>query len=214
MVFVPCPNTAEVTVKQTHLSEKAVNVYHVEAVSSWDQAKLQELAEAFVTWWETETRTERAVQACLEEVCARDLTTASGLSVCIPHGLVNCGAATGDALPGNVTIAIKEGTGLAGRANRGRSYWVGLSEGHVTGNQIVPATATAIIGNMNELSARVNDLGHTLVVVSKMLGSSCNIDTCKRIPTPRSACVTTPITGYAIEANMDSQRRRLPGRGS
>lgn len=214
MVFVPCPNVAEVTVKQTHLGENVVNVYHVESATAWDETALSELGIQFRTWWETETRTERSVEACLIEVCARDLTTQSGLAVCTPHGVVNCGAATGDALPGNVTIAIKEGTSLAGRSFRGRSYWVGLSEGHVDGNVIDPGTATAIVGDMNELSARVNALGHVLVVVSKMSGSTCDTGSCKRIPTPRASCITTPITGYAIDPSMDSQRRRLPGRGT
>lgn len=194
----------------THIDERVGNVYHVESPSSWDAAKLQQLAEEFRTWWETETRAERSLVTCLEQICARDLTTASGLAVCVQHGIVNCGSEVSQAMPGNVTLAIKEGTGLAGRANRGRSYWVGLTEAMVTLNEVTPTVVTNIIGDMNELSARVNNLGHTLVVVSKIQGSTCDTTRCKRIPTERTTGVTTPITGYQANPVVDSQRRRLP----
>jgi hypothetical protein len=214
MPFVPVPNTAEVTVKMTHLNEQVANIYHVERPAPWNEDTLTQLAEAFRTWWETETRTERSGSTCLEEICARDLTTISGLQVCVTHGIANCGTGLTQAMPGNVTIAIKEGTGLAGRSFRGRSYWVGLTEEMVENNVVTEPFLGNIIGDMNELSARVNALGATLVVVSKMSGSTCNVTTCKKIPTPRTTGVTTPITGYAANNVVDSQRRRLPGRGT
>jgi hypothetical protein len=199
----------------THIDQNAANIYHVESSSAWDATRLQQLAEEFRTWWETETRAERSLVTCLEQVCARDLTVPNGLAVCVQHGIVNCGSEVSQAMPGNVTLAIKEGTGLAGRANRGRSYWVGLTEAMVSENEVTPVVVTNIVGNMNELSARINALGHTLVVVSRHQGTTCDVTRCKKIPTPRPlGGITTPITGYAADPVIDSQRRRLPGRGA
>lgn len=214
MPFIPIPNTAQVTVNMTSNGQKVANVYHVLSNVPWTTDLLNFLAVDVRSWWEGSTRIERNGQTCLVEVCARDMTTSTGLQVCVPHGLANCGLDPSDPMPGNATIAIKHGTGQSGRSRRGRSYWVGMSEDVVNGNVVDSTWLGQVVQDMDELRAAINNSQRTLVVASTHSGSTCDVARCKKIPTPRASGITTPITGFAADANVDSQRRRLADRGT
>jgi len=214
VAFVPVALTAEVTTRMTDQDQNVVNVFHVRNTVAWTLASITLLAEAVRTWWETQTRNERNSNTCLQEVCARDLSTATGIGVCVPHGLLNCGADVSNPVPGNVTLAIKNGSGFTGRSQRGRTYWVGLSEGIVNGNTVDSTWQGQVLQNMGELRTAIINLGYEFVVVSRHTGRTCDVVKCKKIPTPRSVGVTTPITGFTADLVVDSQRRRLPGRGA
>jgi hypothetical protein len=83
-------------------------------------------------------------------------------------------------------------------------------EGQTTGaNQIDSATAAAFVDAYSLLLDFGQDIGASWVVVSRFSGVDANGD-----PIPRAAGVTTPITSVLVVDNIvDSQRRRLPGRG-
>jgi len=105
--------------------------------------------------------------------------------------------------PGNVTIAIKRVSGLTGRSTRGRIFWQGIPLDAVTGNNISTGYALDIVDAVEVADANAVALTWTPVIVSRQQGGV----------TPTNA-VTYPIATWQIDDSaLDSQRRRLRGRG-
>lgn len=114
------------------------------------------------------------------------------------------GTGGGSVLPLNVAFCVKLSTGLTGRSQRGRWYWGNLSSGIlIDAGHIAVANQTGYANVLNTLLANLATAGYTMVVTSYMTGGAW-----------RSAGQNTPVvTCLAIDNALDSQRRRLPGRG-
>lgn len=113
------------------------------------------------------------------------------------------GSSAGESMPNNVTYCISFLTAARGRSFRGRNYVPGLGNGQVDGNNIVSTTRTGLLAFYTALSALAIDNSFEMVVVSRMADGVA-----------RTTGVTTGITGFTtFDTTVDSQRRRLPGRG-
>jgi len=205
MAFIPVANTAQVRMQFLYDGQHCENVYHVENTGAWDVGGLQALGDGFIDWWDTELKAFAPDTVSLRQVVLRDLTTESGLAVERTTGLPLVGTNGSPALPNNVTVAVKWSTGLAGRSFRGRTYHIGMPENSTVGNTVsasplldLQAAYDALIGVPPAV-----DAAYSLVVVSLFHDNA-----------PRVAGVTTPILDSSIEPTIDSQRRRLPGRGT
>src|SRR5690242_15364133 len=168
MAFVPVTNVAEVDMIYTVLGENCENVFHVLSDTGWDTTKLTNLCTLFQNWESTNGASARHNSTAFIKVVARDLTTAtSGRVEQAPTSPISGTGSTTPA-PNNVTIAIKHITGLAGRSFRGRTFWIGLGDDMVSGNNITSGNRTAILTRMGTLLTNVNAVsGQHLVVVSK-----------------------------------------------
>jgi hypothetical protein len=102
-----------------------------------------------------------------------------------------------------VTFCLSLRTEASGRSFRGRKYVAGVPQTKVAGNQIVSAWAGDILTAMNDLIAVLSALNQVLTVVSRVADG---ID--------RITAVTTAVANVTYtDLNIDSQRRRLTGRG-
>lgn len=116
------------------------------------------------------------------------------------------GALTGDIvsppMPTGTTITASWRTGQAGRSYRGRTYHVGLTEQQVVANAVDSGSRTALQSAYAQLiiDANVNDT--PLVVASRVSGG-----------VPRVVGVATKVLTVVVDEYIDSQRRRLTGRG-
>lgn len=124
------------------------------------------------------------------------------------------GSEAADGAAANVSLAVKLGTGLGGRNFHGRFYFVGINAGlydagtpsqlkagsvgdFTTANNLFVATA-------NQLISGPPTEARNLSVASFVLGGVA-----------RAAAVLTPVIAASlVDTIFDSQRRRLPGRGS
>jgi len=211
MPFIPVPETAEVRMQFTQANQKVENVYHVRRQGAWTQEDLTSLANIFGNWWIQVLKPLVTVGVTLRQVLATDISAEGGLSVIGTTGLPTTGGDAGGGYPNNVTLAVKWGTGLAGRSFRGRTYHVGMVIGMVDGNGNVVANKLNDLKNAYDGLRTALDnatLGVEFVVVSRYSGVDAN-----HKPIPRAEGVTTPISGVSIDPVTDSQRRRLPGRG-
>jgi hypothetical protein len=106
--------------------------------------------------------------------------------------------------PNNVTLAIKFLTAGRGRSARGRNYIVGLHVDAVTNNEVSSAHAAQYVTAYDELrDTSVISVG-THVVVSRFLDG-----------VERTEGIAQTVTGVTFtDFIVDSQRRRLPGRGN
>lgn len=118
-----------------------------------------------------------------------------------PGGVASPGA------PGGTCIAVGFRTAYGGRSFRGRNYVSGFPLAACEGNQLATAYATGIVDAYDDLVPIyvADDLPNAVhVVVSRY-----------SLNAPRVTGVTTPILTYLMaNRDLDSQRRRLTGRGS
>lgn len=204
--FIPVQGVAQVEMVYSYLGQVCENVYHViqgDGATAPTVAQMQAMAAAFEGWENVVAKLDRNTAVSLTEIVVRDLTTQSGPAIVrFPTAPIN-GQVGSQAMPGNVTAAIKWSTALRGRSFRGRSYFIGISASHVTGDQLTAGARAAYESDANNLITRVLAVqGCTLVVVSYAHNKFW-----------RDAGLVTPITVATVDPNLDSQRRRLAGRG-
>jgi len=107
------------------------------------------------------------------------------------------GTVTGDGSPGNVTCAVTSKTGRIGRKYRGRNFMPAIAEQHTDGNAVIAGYQV----NVMQFFARLLQGFATATTVYKTVVAS------------RTFGLLTTIVSYGIELYIDSQRRRLHGRG-
>jgi hypothetical protein len=198
MAFIPVPNVGEFALNFLYNGQPAVNVFHVLFPSPPNATELEATCGLFRTWWIGELAPEVTNNASLQYITARDLSTQNSVGIIYNTSLPASGRASVAALPSNVTLAVKWGTGLAGRSYRGRTYHVGLGESQVAGNTVDNTALTNYRDAYTALITAIDNAGGQLVVVSKYTNNA-----------PRTTGIATPITSATIEPNVDTQRRRL-----
>lgn len=203
MVRPTTDKTAEVSMRFTYDGQQVENVYHVIQADEWNATTLMSLAEDFDTWWHTNLQPSLPNDLVLREVVATDLSSATGPSVTFPATSPQAGAQNVESLPNNVTLAIKWLTSSRGRSFRGRTFHLGLSDTVVLRNTATDALIAQLQTAYEALltSITAGD-GAALCVLSEVSGGA-----------PRANGICTEITGVSIDPTIDSQRRRLPGRG-
>ena len=205
MPFIPVPNVAQLNIRGTYLGEQVENTIYVQQNVAWNAGSLQLLADAVASWWDTAVLAHVSTSYQYRETYAVDLTSVTGLTATsTPLGAV-AGRKVGDPLAGNVSLCVSFRTALRGRSYRGRNYLCGLVEPEVSGNTINLTFAEDVVNAYQQLLIPDEYLIPTQswVIVSRYANKQ-----------PRSQGVATPVTQVLIVDNfVDSQRRRLPGRG-
>lgn len=204
MPFIPVPNVIQAELVYNWGGETCENVFHFEPDAGVPLALMPELGAHLISWWNTNMRQWVNVTAQLVAVKFTDLTASIDPAMDVVTGLPIIGTAAGDSLPNNVSCVFSKRTILRGRSYRGRIYQIGLSEQHVTANALL-ATPRDGIKNAYQMLTAFSTAGAswTMVVVSRYQAGA-----------PRAVGVTTNVTSITTDGVIDSQRRRLPGRGT
>lgn len=107
------------------------------------------------------------------------------------------GTVTGDCSPGNVSLAVKSLTGVIGRSRRGRQFLYGIAESQTDSNQVISGYSTGLLTLFARNLTGFSYLSHVYLpaVASRKYG------------------IINAVLAYAADAYIDSQRRRLTGRG-
>lgn len=204
--FIPAVGVAQIEMIFEYLGQRCENVFHalVSGGAAPTVTQMQTLATAVETWERNFGVNNRHQSCSLVLIRVRDLSTQSGPA--IEHVPVPppVGTGAGEPEPGNVTVAIKWNTALSGRSFRGRTYHVGLPHNYVNGNQLAAGIQAGLVNPYGALLTGINESGANaqMVVLSYA-----------HLKFWRDAAVATPITNPTVDPNLDSQRRRLAGRG-
>jgi hypothetical protein len=207
MAFIPVPNVVECDVIGMLFGQIIENTLYflfpeevlssevaqlASSVGEWAVAELCPLLSEDYTYLRTEaTDISSAGQA----------THTSVTDTGTPGGSIN------PAAPGGTCIAISFRTALGGRSYRGRNYISGIPQVVLDGNQCttvyadqIPVAYAALIPDY--VADDLPQAQH--VVVSRY-----------HLGAPRAEGIATPITTYLLtNYDVDSQRRRLTGRGT
>lgn len=206
MEFIPVPNVAEVEIRFLRYDQICENTLSFKKGSAIDLPALQFIAEHVSLWWFTYLRGYQSGSLVLTEVFAKDLTYEDGLGyACTTHAGQSGSSTVGVDMPANVTWAISFRTGYTGRSYRGRNYVLGLRSTWLTLNNVSAAYREAMLAAYRRLlpGGGSDPTPWWWVVVSRRHNKAW-----------REEGVATAVSSVtSTNDHLDSQRRRLTGRG-
>lgn len=211
MPFVPVPNTVLAEIRMTLDGQQVENTLWFEASGALNLIVMGDLAQLLNDWWIANYAPQVSVNLQLIEIVISDQSSASGLQFAFTAAPATIGAVVSDALPNNVSLTVSFRTALRGRSFRGRNYVTGIPESVAAQSHLAGAYVAGWQVAYAQLLSDVSGVGDfEWVVASRFSGVDVDGD-----PIPRVAGVTTPVTSIiVVDDVVDSQRRRLPGRGS
>jgi len=203
MAFIPFENVARCTLNQQLAGQNVANVLYFLRTSAIDDAWLADLGNDLVNWYGGSLAGILSENIVLTDVTCMDMTTSFGSVIVTAGGGAN-GVISGPAVPLNTALVVTARTPKRGRSFRGRSYIVGLAASLATNEGNANSTATTdAVAHFNEMLTPANFHGAIPVVASRQESGIV-----------RSIGVATAVVSYTCDSKFDSQRRRLPGRGT
>ena len=206
MAFIPVPNTAQAELVYVWNDQVCQNVLHYTISQPWQASFMEEAAETLKNLWNTHLANRCSDQLSLVQVRMTDLGDETGPVVNYATGLPSPGTQTSPSLPNNCALVLTKRTQKRGRSYRGRIFHPGLTESLVTGNTVIPASAASIRDNWEEL------LGFDLPIAVET--ANMVVVSRQQNGVPLGTGIATLVTNLTTDGVVDSQRRRLPGRGS
>jgi hypothetical protein len=204
MAFIPVPNAAQVHMSFLYDNQICENVFHVQGTAPLTVAQLTQVGNAFRDWWIGSIAGLVPQTLSLQRVEVIGLDAANSPGVVVSGGTLPApGAHTQPQLPNNVTVAVRWLTAFRGRSFRGRTFHLGIAEDQVTGNTISGPLQSNLQSQYDNLPTTIGLAPFVLVVVSRFSNGQ-----------PRTQGISTAITSVSVDNVIDSQRRRLPGRGA
>lgn len=203
MTFSVGHNLARVTMNFRQQGQACANIYHVAGPAVYDASTLLLVSDALKDWWVANLRAGVVSQVTLESVVAVSLEDETAPAIENTSELPSHGTVASEGLPMNVTFAVRWLTALHGRSYRGRTYHIGLAAEDIVESRLDDDVRDGFIEAYSALIAAVNDLGGYALVVASYFGLGLQ----------RATILQSDILSCSIDPVLDSQRRRLPGRG-
>jgi hypothetical protein len=204
MANQPVLGVVEVREQFLYSGERVENVYHVahSSIDPWNLVDMEDLASAFADWEDATASTHRPTSVQAVNIVVSDLTSLNALRLNRPLTPVINGALLQDSLPNNATIAVKLDTHDRGRGRNGRIFWIGLGEGQVAENELLPAARDDILSSMEALRTAIQTLNaaYHLVVVHRVIHGV----------RPAQADYSQVYSFSMADLVIDSQKNRLP----
>lgn len=206
MAFIPTPNCVQAELIYLWAGQVCENVLHYVKASPWTTDNMQELAEGLKNTWNSYIVSRCSDTLALTQIRITDLSSQDGPVINYSTGLPIQGSQTPDSLPNNCALVVTKRTLKRGRSYRGRIFHPGLTENFVTGNEVISGTAAAIRDAWEnflliDMTVAVDE---ALMVVLSLINDGA----------PREEGEATLVNNLTTEGIIDSQRRRLPGRGA
>jgi hypothetical protein len=210
MSFIPFVDTIEAVFEFRLGGQEVKNVLNYHSDVAINIALLEALGSALIkafldsAWWGTDI-----AGIIFDDIKLTDLTSASSPTATVVDftgGNLPLAptAHTDDVVANNAALVVTHRTDSRGRSFRGRTYLAGMRNALTdTTTSFVAGVATNAIALMNDLDDAAVSVNCGPVVASREAGG-----------VPRSTGVTTLIREHACNTDIDSQRRRLAGRGA
>lgn len=204
MPFIPVTNVAEADMNFTLDGEQMQMTFYGLYNAQPTIPELGTFGEILAAWFISDLDGAVHSGCILQNVTVTDLTEPSGHQYIASTDLPHAGVAGGAHLPNNVAIVVSKRTNRTGRSYRGRNYISGLTGANLADdNHITSALQTLLTLAYFNLKDLLETEGIDMVVVSRYSGGL-----------PRDLGVSELVTNFTVDTTLDSQRRRLPGRGA
>lgn len=204
MANKPVPNTMQVDVLYRLYNQVVENVYYVESPTGIDAVALDDCLSNMAGWAASDLQPLMSSDLIFTGVVVTNISVEGGGQVSFEQVGGLPGGIGSAAEPGNVSYCISQRTERVGRSYRGRKYIAGIPANKRSGNTIDSTWAGQLVTEFNDLIGILQAVNLFLVVVSRTLD---NVE--RLIP------VATRVTNHTTaDLFIDSQRRRLTGRGT
>lgn len=201
--FVPVPNCVRTSLLFIMDQQQLVNTFSFRMNTQPTILDMTNLNAAMQTWYNASWKPLVPASNALVAINTIGLWDASAPGVLTPISPIINGT-DGLAAPANVTYCASLRTLLRGRNYRGRVYSPAVASSRISViSTVTTAFAGAIATALGQLMTPANVAGFAYVVISKFLNNL-----------PRGTGINTLITSATGDLTLDSQRRRLPGRGA
>jgi hypothetical protein len=201
--FIPAVNTVKLALVSILASQKIVNVFHAKITAdTLNATRAAHLADTLAAAWDTNLMPVFSNQMSLshcEWVMLDTQTSPAGRT----GEAGTPGAINHPSIPSNAALVITSRTALRGRSYRGRTYVAGIPNNFLSNAVTVdPTYANDLVAGFQLLQDAMTAEDAPLHVVSYQ----------------HNGVRTTPahvelITHFTTDYYLDSQRRRLQGRG-
>lgn len=203
MVFTPAENTARCEIRFLQDGQQVENTLwfqHTTGVIT--EADREALGEYLEDWWNVRIRALQSNEVTYREVYVVDWSSANSGTTTVNTLAGTPGAQGTTGEPNNVTVTISFRTAFRGRGARGRNYAVGLTDTDVSANEVAQVTLNAWRNAYQVLLDSPPD-DWQWVIASFWEDKVA-----------RTTALLQPVNAVVIvDQVVDSQRRRLPGRG-
>lgn len=206
MPFIPIPNGIQLCfdfVTAGQFWQICVNLRKVSGPV--DATALAGAASVGSAWWTSDLATVLTSDNTLRQVRATDMTNQGGSQVQTLVG--GAGAVTPPMLPLGTPVVVSLRTAKRGRSYRGRVYLSGVAESNRASGSPVDLTTgfagTTLPARFSALLSSLASAGFNMIVASKQHNN-----------VPTNPAVTNDVTAFVVDTHLDSQRRRLSGRGT
>jgi len=204
MAFTPVLNTAIFELRYTLWGQRVENTLAFEEALPWSTTTLNQQCQALNAWCVAELLPSLSADISLREVYGTSLESDSAPTGSYINPVPPTGGNVAGAEPGNVAAGVTFRTGNRGRSFRGRNYVPGIPNNERVGNSVTASFSADLVTAYNLLTDAYGDVLGTWVVVSRYSGGES-----------RGFGITTPVTqALMVDLFIDSQRRRLTGRGT
>jgi hypothetical protein len=199
VAFQPVPDTARfAVVHQSGVGDFVVNVLYFRRTGPWGLPELEAAAQTLATVWVNDVMIHLSTEVSLRRIQARGERAQDDVSFEFVLPSPVAGSRPGEAVPFQCAFCVTHLTGLAGRSNRGRTYFGYISEGDNNNGLLAVARANGLRNGLVSVRNVMSNAGWTHVVVSRVRNKV-------RLP----VAVTIPVIGYKYtDLIIDTQRRR------
>lgn len=204
MAFQPVPNTAQVEIRFLLDNQEVQNDLYFTSPVGWAQSIQAELAGNVFSWWQAEYQPFQVNVCALKEIYVTPLITQTAETYSFVPTVTQYGAVVDEPEPNNVSFVVKLNTANRGRGSSGRNYTIGVYDSAVSQNTFTDDYVNGIVGGYNNLKNYIDvDTPFTWVHVRRIIN---------KVVLPEG--LTYPVQSATFtDKTVDSQRRRLPGRG-
>lgn len=204
MAFVATPDCAKVVLVYNMSGQIYANTLWFKRTSTWGTSEMTTLGDEVRYWWATQMQDMYSNDVTLVDIVIYDMTAVDGPVVHDTTDLPIAGSQESDVLAANAASVISFRTSGRGRSARGRIYVGPLTEAASDDGLHLNSTyRTILIAAADAIPAIGDSGGWEHVVVSFQLNGVA-----------REEGYAQPVTTYLVDTALDSQRRRLAGRGT
>jgi len=203
MAFVPIPNSVKSSLDFTWGGQNVAITMGWTKETSVQGSDLTTLATALEGWADDYLMEHLNSGLVLVNINCTDVSSESGTSYDLQLTTPRAGTESGVAVPNNVAAVVTQRTLLRGRSYRGRVYIPGLSNSSLLNTiQLTSAAMAALLADF-----------YALFDVETAVGLWRSVHSRWHDKAARTTGVATRIWTYSVDSYLDSQRRRLGGRG-
>lgn len=206
-VFQPVPNTVELTVQGTYDGQLVENKFYAKASETITDVLVAAITQVVADWVSNTFLDTVSNSYSHRRVIGRDLSSEASFEVVDASHAGETGGISGAALPGNASLAVHRDTGLSGKKAKSRVYWPSIPHSALASPDVFGTSyATLVLGAIETLRENIEDepsatweYGYPQRILNAVRLTTANF---------------IPVIGHTLtDLFVDSQRRRLEGRG-